>query len=196
MGKGNGVTAKKDGESYPRAFLGLIASNRPRYGGYIVHLAVVALALGVAGSTFYDVQRDVILAPGESVEVDDYRIEYTGTRVQLRSDRTEFLNDLQVSQGDGEPRPMMAWRALYPAQNIAATRAAIISTPIEDLYIVSSESLEDGRVAFRILVNPLVWWMWLAGPILVLGTLVALWPQQVSTTTRAQRPVESSVTAV
>ena len=189
------VSRRRNGLSYPMAFLGLIASNRPRYGGYIVHLAVVALALGVAGSSLYDVQRDVILAPGESVDVEGYRIEYTGTRTQVRSDRTEFLNDLQVSRGNGEPRPMMAWRAFYPAQNIAATRAAIRSTPIEDLYIVSSESLDDGRVAFRILVNPLVWWMWLAGPILVLGTIVALWPQQISTTARTQRPVESSVQA-
>ena len=188
------LSRRRNGESYPVAFLRLIASNRPRYGGYIVHLAVVALALGIAGSSFYDVQRDVILAPGESVEVGGYRIEYTGTRTGVRSDRTEFLNDLQVSQGNGAPWPMMAWRALYPAQNIAATRAAIRSTPIEDLYIVSSESLDDGRVAFRILVNPLVWWMWLAGPILVLGTLVALWPQQAYSTARTQRPVESSVT--
>ncbi len=190
------ASRRRKGQSYPMAFLGLIASNRPRYGGYIVHLAIVALALGVVGSTFYDVQRDVILAPGESVDVEGYRIEYTGTRTQVRSDRTEFLNDLQVSQGNGEPRPMMAWRALYPAQNIAATRAAIRSTPIEDLYIVSSESLDDGRVAFRILVNPLVWWMWLAGPILVLGTIVALWPQRVNVTARTQRPVESSAQAV
>lgn len=189
------ASRRKRGQNYLLAFLGLIASNRPRYGGYIVHLAVVALALGVAGSSLYDVQRDVILAPGESVDVEGYRIEYTGTRTQVRSDRTEFLNDLQVSRGNGEPRPMMAWRAFYPAQNIAATRAAIRSTPIEDLYIVSSESLDDGRVAFRILVNPLVWWMWLAGPILVLGTIVALWPQQISTTARTQRPVESSVQA-
>ena len=133
------LSRRRNGESYPVAFLRLIASNRPRYGGYIVHLAVVALALGIAGSSFYDVQRDVILAPGESVEVGGYRIEYTGTRTGVRSDRTEFLNDLQVSQGNGAPWPMMAWRALYPAQNIAATRAAIRSTPIEDLYIVSSE---------------------------------------------------------
>ena len=68
--------------------------------------------------------------------------------------------------------------AFYPDLRMAATRAAIRSTPVEDLYIVSSESLEDGRVAFRILVNPLVWWMWLAGPLLLLGTLVALWPQR------------------
>ncbi len=166
------------GENYAVAFGRLLAANRPRYGGYIVHLSIVALALGITGSSFYGVQRDVILAPGQQVEVEGYTVEYVGTRVRALSDRTEFLNDLTVTRGGGEPKPMLAWRAFYPDQRMSATRAAIHSTPIEDLYIVSSESLEDGRVAFRILVNPLVWWMWVAGGILVLGTVVALWPQR------------------
>ena len=165
------------GENYAVAFGRLIAANRPRYGGYIAHLAIVVLALGITGSSFYGVQRDVILAPGEQVTVGDYTIEYVESRIQARADRTEFFNDVLVSRAGGDTRAMTAWRAFYPDLRMASTRAAIRSTPVEDLYIVSSESLEDGRVAFRILVNPLVWWMWLAGPVLILGTLVALWPQ-------------------
>ena len=60
---------------------------------------------------------------------------------------------------------------------MAGTRAGIRSTPVEDLDVVPSENLADGKVGFRFLVNPLMWWMWVAGPVLVLGTLVALWPQ-------------------
>ena len=166
------------GENYAVAFGRLIAANRPRYGGYVVHLAIVLLALGITGSSFYGVKRDVILAPGEEVTVDGYTIEFAGSRTLVRSDRTEFLNDVRVSRGSGDSWPMTAWRAFYPDLRMAATQAAIRSTPVEDLYIVSSESLDDGRVAFRILVNPLVWWMWLAGPVLILGTVVALWPQR------------------
>ena len=84
---------------------------------------------------------------------------------------------------------MMAWRAFYPEQNMAATRAAIKYTLIEDLYIVSTEALQDVRVAFRILVNPLVWWMWFAGPILVMGTLIALWPQSTASLSRSDYPI-------
>ena len=68
-------------------------------------------------------------------------------------------------------------RSFYPSFNMASTRAAIRSTPVEDLYVVPSENLPDGSVGFRILVNPLMWWMWVAGPVMVLGTVVALWPQ-------------------
>ena len=166
------------GENYAIAFGRLIAANRPRYGGYIAHLAIVLLALGIVGSSFYDTQKDVILAPGQEVRVGEYTITYLGARTEERVDRTEFFNTLEVSKGNGAPERMTAWRAFYPDFSMAATRAAIRSTPVEDLYVVTSESLEDGRVAFRILVNPLVWWMWWAGPVLILGALVALWPER------------------
>jgi hypothetical protein len=62
---------------------------------------------------------------------------------------------------------------------------------VEDLYIIPSEGLEDGRAGFRIFVNPLVWWMWIAGPVFVLGTLIALWPQRgpAPTTMPAREPL-------
>jgi cytochrome c biogenesis factor len=56
---------------------------------------------------------------------------------------------------------------------------------VEDFYVVPSENLPDGSVGFRILVNPLIWWMWVAGPVLVLGTVVALWPQRTRESVRA-----------
>ncbi len=166
------------GENYALAFGRLIAANRPRYGGYIAHLAVVLLALGIIGSSFYDIQQDVILAPGAETKVGGYTVKYLGSRTQERADRAEFFNDVEVTTQNGEVFRMTTWRAFYPDFRMAATRPAIRSTPVDDLYIVSSETLEDGRVAFRILVNPLVWWMWLAGPVLILGTVVALWPER------------------
>ena len=176
------------GENYALAFGRLIVANRPRYGGYIVHLAIVVLALGITGDTFYRVQEDAILGPGDSVTVGEYSVEFVGSRFLERSDRTEFFNDVLVSKRGEEPRPMTVWRAYYPDKRMAATRAAIRSTPVEDLYIVSSESLADGRVAFRIQVNPLVWWMWIAGPLLVIGTIVSVWPQNKLSMAVAREP--------
>ena len=82
---------------------------------------------------------------------------------------------------------------------MAATRAAIRSTPVADLYVVPSENLPDGSVGFRILVNPLMWWMWVAGPVLILGTVIALWPQPVrqpaSATSRVPAPARQRTAA-
>ncbi|PZC50474.1 MAG: cytochrome c-type biogenesis protein CcmF [Chloroflexi bacterium] len=183
------LSLKGKGHNYAFAFVKLVAANRPRYGGYIAHLALVSLALGVIGSSFYGIQKDVILAKGESVKVDTYNIEYIETKVLIKADRTEFLNYLNVTDDRNRNIEMMAWRAFYPDQNMAATRAAIKSTLIEDLYIVSTEALADGRVAFRILVNPLIWWMWFAGPLLVTGTLIALWPQSTVAFSKSDYPM-------
>ena len=164
------------GENYGLAFGRLIMANRPRYGGYVVHLAIVLLALGVAGSAFYGQQRDVVLAPGERAEIGDYGVEYLGARVEEKADRTEFIADLRLYKNGSFLDDTSAWRAFYTEARMSSTRAAIRSTPVEDLYIINSEFLDGGQGVFRIMVNPLVMWMWIAGPVLILGSVIALWP--------------------
>lgn len=165
------------GESYPKAFIMLLASNRPRYGGYIAHLAVVVLAFGIVGSSFYAIQRDVLLEPGESINVSDYDITYTKSETLHYTDRQESSFTLHVSSNDKLVANIEATRTFYRDFNISATRAGIRSTPLEDLYIVPSETREgDAHIGFRIFINPLVWWMWIAGPIMIVGTMLALSP--------------------
>ena len=168
----------RQGDNYLVGFLKLIAANRPRYGGYVVHLAVVMLALGVVGSSFYDVQEDVILAPGERAEIGGYQIEYVGTDVSQKVDRQESVTTLNAYRDGSFLRTLTARRDFYPAFSMSSTKAGIHSTPVEDLYVVPSETMEDGRSGFRVLVNPLVWWMWVAGPVFMLGTVISLWPRR------------------
>ncbi|PKB65789.1 MAG: hypothetical protein BZY82_06975 [SAR202 cluster bacterium Io17-Chloro-G3] len=176
---GRGVYVRHSkGEGYLVAFIRLIAANRPRYGGFIAHLAVVVLSLGIVGSSFYGIQKDFVIAEGDTIKVGDYNIQYEGARTETRSDRTEYFNTFEVTSANGRAFELTAWRAFYPEFRMTSSRAAIRSTPVEDLYIVTSETLEDGRVAARVLVNPLVWWMWWAGPLMILGALVALWPER------------------
>ena len=176
--RGTVARRRSVGDNPAVGFVRLIVANRPRYGGYIVHLAVVMVALGVVGQSFYGVQRDVALMPGESITVEEYTLEYVDTTALAYADRTEFRTTVEVYR-DGELlETMHPQRNFHPAFNMASTRAAIRSTPVEDFYVVPSENREDGAVGFRILVNPLVWWMWVAGPVMILGTVVALWPSR------------------
>ena len=173
------------GDNPAVGFVRLMMANRPRYGGYVVHLAVVMVALGVVGQSFYGVQRDVVLFPGEEASVGNYRMVYVDTTALAFADRTEYRATVEVYR-DGEFLDVMhAQRTFHPDHNMASTRAAIRSTPVEDFYVVPSENREDGAVGFRILVNPLVWWMWVAGPVMILGTVIALWPSRAP----ARRPV-------
>ena len=191
--RGTASRHRSSRENYPLAFFRLMAANRPRYGGYVVHLAVVMVALGVIGTTFFNTQRDVVLAPGDRVVVKDYEIRYLGTAAEPKGNRTEFVSSIEVYRGGKLLDTIHPKRSFYPSFNMAATRAAIRSTPVEDLYVVPSENLENGSVGLRILVNPLIWWMWVAGPVLVLGTLISLWPQSVRVPAgmRERRPAPS-----
>ena len=175
-------------QDYSSAFVHLIWANRPRYGGYIVHLSVLMVLLGIVGTSFFNSQKDVVLSPGETATIENYEIRYLGTAVLPFGNRTEFISSVEVYR-DGELLDTISPnRAFYPNHNMASTRAAIRSTPVEDFYVVPSENLPDGDVGFRLLVNPLIWWMWVAGPVMILGTIIALWPEP----SRVASPVVAS----
>ena len=190
-----GVLARRRsaGDNPLVGFARLIAANRPRYGGYVVHLAVVMVALGVLGQSFYGIQRDVALSPGQSVTVADYRMVYVDTTALAFADRTEFRTTVEVYRDGALLAVMHPRRTFHPDHNMASTRAAIRSTPVEDFYVVPSENREDGAVGFRILVNPLVWWMWVAGPVMILGTVIALWPARATVRQTAPAPSAAPV---
>lgn len=168
----------RKGESYPVAFGRLLGANRPRYGGYVVHLGIAMLAIGAIGSSFYDVQRDFNMAIGETASIGGYKFTYQDIRSQSFTDRVETIARFDVSQGGRRIGLMEAQRSFYVNHGVAATRAAIRSTPFEDFYIVPSEFTESGAAVFRVYVNPVVWWMWAAGPLFILGTLLALSPRR------------------
>ena len=184
---------RRGGEAYPMAFVRLIASNRPRYGGYVAHLGVVMLAFSVTGSAFYSVQRDFNLAIGERATIGAFEIEYLSTSVVPGPDRLDRRAEVQVYR-NGEPTTRLSpGYVFYPDFNMASTRAGIRSTPVEDLYIIASEFSEDGSAIFRIYVNPLVVWMWGAGVLLVLGTVVSLWPERARARVPTVPPAGSGV---
>ena len=182
-------TRMRSGDNPARAFGRLIVGNRPRYGGYVVHLSIVLVALGVVGSSFYGVQKDVVLAPGERTSIGGYEVEFVTTTFQAFPDRSES-RFLLAAYRDGTPLTALeARRDFYPAFDISSTQAAIRSTPVEDLYVVPSSLQEDGSAGFRIFVNPMIWWIWVAGPVMVLGTVIALWPQRSPARAPAPSPV-------
>ena len=180
-------------QDYASAFVQLIWANRPRYGGYIVHISVLMVLLGIVGTSFFNSQKDVVLSPGETATIENYEIRYLGTTLIPFGNRTEFVSSVEVFR-DGELlETITPNRTFYPDFNMASTRAAIRSSPVEDFYVVPSENLPDGDVGFRLLVNPLIWWMWVAGPVMVLGTIVALWPEPSRVPARVARRAPSAV---
>ena len=178
----------RKGESYPVAFGRLLAGNRPRYGGYIVHVAITVLAVGAIGSSFYSLQRDFPLRVGEDATLGGYTFRYVGLDRTERTDRDEFIARFDVYDGARHLGIMRPRRTIYHDFQMAATRGAIRSTPLEDFYIVPSEFGEDDQAVFRVYINPLVWWMWAAGPLLVLGAVLAVSPRRQPAPVAARLP--------
>lgn len=161
-----------------RALFSLIEKNRRRYGGYIIHLGVVLLAVGIIGSTFYEQTRDITLAPGERAAIGGYEIEFIG----LQSGRSEIKErisaPLSVRQNGrrlGVLNPALDFHFKVPGGQ-RETEVAVRSTPIEDFYVVLTGAYDDGSATFKIFINPLVMWVWIGGIILLFGTWVAVWP--------------------
>jgi len=160
-----------------RALVALVAHNRRRYGGYIVHLGILLLFCGVTGSSVFSTQRVATLAPGETAAVGEYRVRFDGLSQSTRAGALVIAAALRVFEGTRDLGPFAARRSLYLAGD-ATTDVALRSTPRDDLYVILAGWTQDGRATLRLLVNPLVSWMWAGGLVVTLGAVIAMIPER------------------
>jgi cytochrome c-type biogenesis protein CcmF len=155
----------------------LVARNRRRYGGYVVHAAVVLLAIGIAGSSAYGTTREVRLTPGQTAEVAGYTLTYKGI--------DPIRNDPNRTGGYAVLSVAGHWHGTLRTGDVTYTgfqetdRDVGIKTDwlrAQDLYVIADFQKGSQAVFFKVLVKPLVNLIWLAGIVFVLGSLVALWP--------------------
>ncbi len=164
--------------SWPAALAALLTANRRRYGGYVVHVAVVMLAIGIAGSSAYQTIAERKLEPGEAMRAGSYTLAYRALDVRDGANAVERRAVLDVRR-DGEAlgtlRPgKNEYRAEEARSNEVAIRSDLLTG--EDLFVVADQIERDGAVYFKVFVKPLVNLIWLAGAVFVLGSLIAFWP--------------------
>lgn len=196
---GRGVSARhrSRGESYPVALWTLIQRNRRRYGGYMVHIGVILVAIGIIGSRFYQVETQQNLAVGESMTIASdligaYELTYQGLREgQSPDDRliTEAVLSVNFNgQPAGEIAPI---REFFVVQQQPMTIPDKRSTLADDLYVILAGWEGTGETAtFKAYINPLVNWIWVGGVVFILGTLIAAWPNPTESTQRSAAPVK------
>jgi cytochrome c-type biogenesis protein CcmF len=184
--RGTGARHRLHGESYPLALLRLVGRNRRRYGGYVVHLGMVMLFVGFAGMAF-KTDTEATLKPGQSVEVPSpyghtFKFVHEGVSQYDQLNRFVSAASLSVYQ-DGTFIGVMKSEKRQHLNSLGAktfepsTEVAIRSDVREDVYVVYAGSVEGTEEAvYRITINPLVWWVWYGGMVLVFGGLVSMWP--------------------
>lgn len=177
---------RTSGKNYAAALAGMVWRNKPRYGGYIVHLGIIMIAIGIIGSTAYKVEESAVLQPGETMQINDYTLTYAGLNSYPTMTRSVVTATLDVYNGGGEKLAVMTPSKTYHInQEQPVTDVAIRTTLLEDLYVILDRWSETSAT-FVVYVNPMMIWMWIGGGVLILGTVIAVWPDR-----REKRKAES-----
>ena len=164
--------------SWWNAFSGLVARNRRRYGGYVVHVAVVLLAIGIAGSSAYGATKIQHLRPGQTMHIRGYDLTYQGSVIRHRANHDELRARLAVKQDGKSLGTLLAGKNAYFAEDQRSNEVAIKTDWLraQDLFVIGDEFKQDGSVYLKVLVKPLVDLIWIAGFVFLLGSLITLWP--------------------
>ncbi len=160
----------------------LVNKNRRRYGGYVVHAAVVLFAIGVAGSSAYQTVRERGLHPGQAMVVDGYTLTYGGLTTSQSSNATTTRATVDVSRGGSHVTTLHPGKSSFPVEGDVGNDVAIYHDPrtIGDLFTIADQIDPKSNVVFlKVLVKPLVNLIWAAGFLFVFGALVAMWPDAV-----------------
>ena len=191
---------RKSGEILPVAFWNLLSRNRRRYGGYIIHLGVVLMALGIIGIEIFQTQTQGTIPAGGSLNLSGYTMTYDSLANFDTADGRNVARAVVTITKNGQfvaelhPRRDYFYESQQPM-----TIPGVRSNMEADFYVllVDWQPISSQGATFKIYYNPLVNWLWLGGIIFILGTLIAAWPDKdpEPAPIRVRRPVYSGAKA-
>jgi len=163
------------GESAAAAFMTLLRKNQRRYGGYIIHLGVVIILLGISGSVFnFEILEN--MEPGDSVEVQDYRLEYLTADPITQQHYGGATARIALYKHEEPLAVMEPEKRMYWLEQQPSTIPSIYSTWSEDVYVILNAIEIDGSATVKIYRNPLVNWIWAGSILFAMGGISILWP--------------------
>ena len=181
-----GVQARHStrGENPFTALVNLIRRNHRRYGGYIIHIGVVLIAMGVIGDAYFKQETQGTVSQGEALTIDGYRLEFKELLGYPGSDGREIVEAVTSLSQDGQLiRELSPRRDYFVVQEQPVSVPGVYSTSGMDFYVLLVGWDNSGTSAtFKIYVNPLINWVWVGGIVMILGTIIATW----SSTTRRE----------
>src|SRR5438067_3146029 len=177
--RGAKVRRKNTGSDLLTALIGLVARNKRRYGGYLVHIGIVLIFLGFAGNAY---KRDVtqVLQPGQQMTVGAYTVRNDQVKVIEDGQKQSVVAYISVFKGGKQIDTMYPAKASFRKHQNEPPRtdAAIRRSIAEDLYIVlDSFDLGTQTITVDVTINPLVNWVWMGFGLLAFGTGIALLPE-------------------
>jgi cytochrome c-type biogenesis protein CcmF len=170
------------GESHLRALAMLVGRHRQRYGGYLVHLGLVALAVGVIGSHFFQQERDLTFTINQHARVGGYTLTYRGIDGEVRDGVQVISTHFTLTDGDAQLGAIAPGERIFPGFADQPTSVVSITTHgLTDLYVFLSSfqsTDQQSQVSIKVFVNPLVPLVWLGGLLMLLGGIACWWPER------------------
>jgi cytochrome c-type biogenesis protein CcmF len=166
------------GEGLIHGLVTLAQRNQRRYGGLVVHLGVVLIVLGIAGSMAYSVEREATMSLKEQLNVGPYRVQFEGLNGVQQPTHFRVEGSFRVFHQGTEWGVLSPALKFFPTQQSPVGRAVHRSSLGEDLYLILSgfSELDKNQATLKVLVRPLVVWIWIGGFVIALGTLLAILP--------------------
>jgi cytochrome c-type biogenesis protein CcmF len=175
--RGTSLRMRNTRENFFLALFEVVTRAKRRYGGYIVHLALVSMYFGFTGSA-YDEDKEAALRPGQAFEIRGFSIRYDRSRMEVDPGKRMVFTDMTVTKAGRKPDRITPAKFIYhKPQGTATTEVAIRSTLTEDVYAIMNTVNPETKVGtFRVIVRPFVAWIWLGGLMLIFGTFVSMSP--------------------
>ncbi len=171
---GAAARRRAHGEAPPVALARLIGANRRRYGGYLAHIGVVCLTLGIAASSTFRREQDATLKPGGRMTVAGLELQLDSLWGREEPQRAVIGATMRVFRDGRELGRLTPRMNFYPTQQQPVPTPAVRSRPWGDLYLNLMAFENNGSSAtIRAITEPLVPWIWIGGGIICLGAIVA-----------------------
>lgn len=166
------------GEGIFRGLATLTRHNQRRYGGFIVHLGVVLIMMGIAGSMSYSLEKEATLALKQKLQIGNYQIQFEGLKGSQQPTHFRVEGAFRVAHNGSDEGILSPALKFFPTQQSPVGRAVHQSSISEDIYLILSgfSELDRNQATLKVLVRPLVIWMWIGGFVIALGTLICIWP--------------------
>ena len=178
--RGIAIRKRNTGQGMASAFIGMVLRGKRRYGGYLVHLGIMLMFIGWAGSA-YQTEKTARLAPGQSTVVNGYTVRFDKLAHEEDRQKEMVTGELTALVGGKEiDRPRPAKWFFHNHESEPTTEVAIKRGAAEDLYItLGGYDLAEGTATLKIVINPVVDWIWFGFMLLAIATGIVLVPDSV-----------------
>jgi cytochrome c-type biogenesis protein CcmF len=178
--RGASIRKRNTGQGLTSSVLGMILRGKRRYGGYLVHLGIMLMFFGWAGSA-YQIEKTAKLGPGQTTKIGDYTVRFDKLAHEEDRQKEMVTGELTALVGGKEyDRPRPAKWFFHNHESEPTTEVAIKRAPTEDLYItLGNYDLAEGTATLKLVVNPKVNFIWFGFMLLALATGIVLVPDSV-----------------